>query len=179
MQIVSLGSNLYEMSKAIFNIHFNIHFQVCQTLSLQKSIEISANLVSQILPRNLNKAVIPGKCLTANVKFSVHLSVCFFTIFSLTWLFILMMYSGDIHPNPGLSSTTSSSNSSDSTTSMTSSILNSLNLNQHLSFVNYNGQSITSKLNVLYTKLLDFDILAFSETWLSPVILTEDLLLHS
>ena len=45
-------------------IHFlvilNIHFQVCQTLSLQKSIEISANLVSQILPRNLNKAVIPS-----------------------------------------------------------------------------------------------------------------------
>ena len=164
-------------------IHFlvilNIHFQVCQTLSLQKSIEISANLVSQILPRNLNKAVIPGKCLTANVEFSVRLSVCFFTILSLTWLFILMMCSGDIHPNPGPSSTTSSSSSSDSTTSTTSSIINFLNLNHHLSFVHYNVQSITSKLDVLYTELLDFDILAFSETWLSPAISTEDLLLHS
>ena len=78
-------------------IHFlviiNIHFQVCQTLSLQKSIEISANLVSQTLPRNLYKAVISGKCLTANVSFSVHLTVGFFTVFSSTWPYILMMCS--------------------------------------------------------------------------------------
>ena len=75
-----------------------------------------------------------------------------------------MMCSGDIHPNPGPSSTTSSSSSSDSTTSMTSSIIKSLNLNHHLSFVHYNVQSITSKLDVLYTELLDFDLLDFSET---------------
>ena len=62
---------------------------------------------------------------------------------------------------------------------MTCSIINSHNLNHYLSFVHNSVQSITSKLYVLHTELLDFDILAFKETGLSPAILTEDLLLLS
>ena len=36
----------------------------------------------------------------------------------------------------------------------------------HLSFVHYNVQSIVSKLKILHAELIDFDLLAFTETWL-------------
>ena len=38
--------------------------------------------------------------------------------------------------------------------------------------------SILTKLEILNTELLDFDILAFSETWLSSAVKDEDLLLQ-
>ena len=46
-------------------------------------------------------------------------------------------------------------------------------------FVHYNVQSIFSKLDILHTELFDFDILAFTETWLTPAIETDDVLLRS
>ena len=52
-----------------------------------------------------------------------------------------------------------------------------LHLSHHISIVYYNVQSISSKLDTFYSKLLDFDMLAFSEIRLSPDIPTEDLLL--
>ena len=48
-----------------------------------------------------------------------------------------------------------------------------------MSFVHYNVQSIFSKLDILHTELFDFDILAFTETWLTPAIDTDDVLLRS
>ncbi|MES9993746.1 MAG: endonuclease/exonuclease/phosphatase family protein [Candidatus Thiodiazotropha sp.] len=45
--------------------------------------------------------------------------------------------------------------------------------------MHYNVQSILSKLDILQTELLEFDILAFTETWLGPSVDTNDLLLHS
>ena len=59
------------------------------------------------------------------------------------------------------------------------SMTDNLNLSHHLSFVHYNVQSISSKLDIIYSKLLDFDILAFFEIWLNPDIPTDDLLLDS
>ena len=53
---------------------------------------------------------------------------------------------------------------------MSSSLLSSLNLSSHLSFVHYNVQSIVPKLDLLSTELFDFDILSFSETWLNPSV---------
>ena len=55
----------------------------------------------------------------------------------------------------------------------------SIRLCQNLSIVHYNVQSIFSKLEVLHTELIDFDILSFSETWLNDSIASEDLLLES
>lgn len=83
-----------------------------------------------------------------------------------------------IHPNPGPASVSSAS-SQRSSYSMSTDIFNSLCLNHHFSFVQYNVQSITNKLDVLHAELLEFDILAFKKTWLSPNILTDDLLLQS
>ena len=54
-----------------------------------------------------------------------------------------------------------------------------MNLSRHLSFVQYNVQSIITKLDILYTELHAFDILAFSETWLNPTVSNDDLILQS
>ena len=62
---------------------------------------------------------------------------------------------------------------------MSTTIFSSLNLEHNLSFVHYNVQSIFPKLDILHTELFDFDILAFTETWLTPAIDTDDVLLRS
>ena len=62
---------------------------------------------------------------------------------------------------------------------MSTTIFSSLNLEYNLSFVHYNVQSIFSKRDILHTELFDFDILAFTETWLTPAIDTDDILLRS
>ena len=45
--------------------------------------------------------------------------------------------------------------------------------------MHYNVQSIFSKLEILHPELFEFDILAFTETWLGPTIDTDDLILQS
>ena len=54
-----------------------------------------------------------------------------------------------------------------------------LNISHHLSFVHYNVQSILPKMDILTAELSDFDILAFSETWLRPEISTDSILIPS
>ena len=92
------------------------------------------------------------------------------------WLFVLLLISGDVHPNPGPASTSSISSSSISSRD-SSSFFNSMNFCKHLSFIHYNVQSIANKTDILSAELTDFDILAFSETWLHPDIHTNDLLI--
>ena len=92
------------------------------------------------------------------------------------WLSILLLYCGDIHPNPGPFSSSSDSFDSSNTPGPS---FSSISLNQNLSFVHYNVQSIVNKLDILHAELLDFDILAFTETWLSPAVSTNDLMLQS
>ena len=62
---------------------------------------------------------------------------------------------------------------------MSNILFSSLDLTHNLSFVHYNVQSIYSKLEILEAELFEFDILAFTETWLSPSTDTSELLLHS
>ena len=109
--------------------------------------------------------------MTHNIKF-VHdcLLVGTITIFN-TWLGIFFLISEDVHWNLGQVSTSSLS-SSPSTSNESFSFLNTLNLSKHLSFVQYNVQSIIHKLDILSTELSELDILAFSETWLHSGIQT-------
>ena len=62
---------------------------------------------------------------------------------------------------------------------MSSSLLSSLNLSSHLSFVHFNVQSIEPKLDLLGTELFEFDILSFSETWLNPSVSLNDVHIQS
>ena len=90
-----------------------------------------------------------------------------------------MFISGDVHPHPGPLSTTSSNSISSSSSSLSSTVFNCINLIHLLSFVHYNIQSIASKLDILHAELFEFDILAFTETWLSSSLATDDLVLDS
>ena len=45
--------------------------------------------------------------------------------------------------------------------------------------VHYNVQSIVNKIDILSAELREFDILAFSETWLNPSVKNDVLLIDS
>ena len=113
----------------------------------------------------------------ANSGFTLTIITCFLAVVLALWLSVTLLCSGDVHPNPGPSST-SSSDSSSSSSSMSDAIFNSLTLHHNLSFVHYNVQSIGSKLGILHAELLQFDILAFTETSLNPTTDTHDLIIH-
>ena len=76
----------------------------------------------------------------------------------MTWSFILLLCAGDIQPNPGPLSVLSSSDQSSSSND----IFSQLTLNHHLSFVQYNVQSIVNKLDIIQTELFEIDILSFT-----------------
>ncbi len=91
----------------------------------------------------------------------------------LTYILLRIILSGDVHINPGPNSSRLNSSSS------TFQVLKVWIFLRIISFVHYNVQSIVQKLDVLYAELREFDILAFTETWLSPSVLQSDLLLDS
>ncbi len=111
-----------------------------------------------------------------NCRFTQRsMSLLFLTTFALlAFILLQLILSGDIHPNPGPNPLRRQSSSSSTT-----STFESLDLSKHISFVHYNVQSIVLKLDVLYAELCDFDILAFTETWLNPSIAQSDILLNS
>ena len=99
------------------------------------------------------------------------------TVFTL-WLTILQLCSGGIHPNPDSSSIASFLNSSTSHNHSNNS-LRSLNLSHNISFVQYHVQSILNKLDILEAELFEFDILAFTETWLNPTVQSDNLVFQT
>ena len=125
------------------------------------------------------QTIIQGKTFRANVRFSLVIIGIFIGIVFETWLTIILLCSGDVYPNPGPSSTSSSVSSINSSLNMSNSLLDSLSLNHNLSFFHYNVRSVFAKLDILHAELIDFDILAFTETRLSPLIDSEDLSLIS
>ena len=104
----------------------------------------------------------------------------YISVFSVR-VYTLLISCGDIYPNTGPSSSNPSIslNNSLSRSSGSSSLTEILTFDHHLSFIHYNIQSISSKLDILHSEILDFDILAFTETWLSPATPTDDLLIDS
>ena len=145
------------------------------------SIAITTSIKQQFLlllksPKHgCSRNIIIGKRSQFNLRFVIYSNIILFSsVFALLALHLLLLQSGDIHPNPGPSSV-----ASDISVSSVSSILNSINLSRHLSFVHYNIQSIVPKLDILTAELSDFDILAFSETWLSPTVTSEELFILS
>jgi hypothetical protein len=85
---------------------------------------------------------------------------------------LVLLRSGDIHPNPGptLPETSYNTNANNSLSTSDASATH------HLSFIHYNIQSLMQKIDVLYTGLRDFDIIGFTETWLNSSISSTDIL---
>ena len=155
---------------------FSLQSQILCTYSiLLMSVE---SINPKLRPFSQIKHIKPGKAFTLNRKFTVVSMYILIVVNLITWLSILLLRSGDIKPNPGPSSVSSTSNLSNSS-NMSTDIFSSLNFSHNLSFVQYNVQSILNKLDVLQAELFEFDILAFSETWLSQSVTSDDLLLQS
>ena len=131
------------------------------------------------LHTNFRKVVLDGRTATADLRFLMAIMTYFSITEFATWLTIILLCSGDIHTIPGPSSSSLSDSISSSSSNMSTNIFSSLNISHNLSFVHYNVQSILPKLEILHAELIDFDILAFTETWLSPMHNTDDLILQS
>ena len=127
----------------------------------------------------IHKRLTPGKSSRVNACFIFNSILCFAIVLFATWLNILLSNCGDIHPNLGPLSTSSSSSTYSSSSSKSNTLFSPLDLTHNLSFVHYNVQSIFSKLEILQAALFKFDILAFTETWLNPSVDTDELLMHS
>ena len=137
----------------------------------------SKKIAIRAASHNLYRKYVPGLSCLSNFTFVKRsLTVLVVTVIVM-WLINLLLASGDVHPNPGPSSSDTVSTDSSFTSSV--SLMGSINLSKHLSFVHYNVQSLVTKLDLLYTELNEFDILAFTETWLNQSVLQEDIQLHS
>ena len=147
--------------------------------SLLRIAQSTEFLAQQAIPVNCLKRLNMGVKYHKTVQYTKRNLTIFLTTVVATWLAVLLLCSGDVHPNPGPLSTSSASSISSSSSSLSNTLLDALKLNHHLSFVHYNVQSIASKLDILQTELFDFDVLAFTETWLHPGITTDDLLIES
>lgn len=148
---------------------------------MTQSLEQNLHLAKNDKQKHSLKRIIHGRVYFVNCKFTKWLILSLFALVLVTWLAILLITAGDVHTHPGPLSTSSSTRTfeTDSSRRSTQSAFNFANLSNHLSIVHYNVQSIASKLEILGTELFEFDILAFTETWLNPSIPTDDLLLQS
>ena len=145
--------------------------------SVLRSVQDNTTLYTR---QNRQKLLTWGRSYQTNLKFTQRLTFYFFITCFVIWLAVLLLLSGNVHPNPGpLSLSSVGSTSSSSSSSFADAVFDPLNLDYHLSFVQYNVQSIAPKLDILHAELHAFDILAFTETWLSASTLTNDLLFQS
>ena len=88
--------------------------------------------------------------------------------------------SGDVHPNPGPTEYEESPDTpSTSTNSYDIHVYNFLNLPNHLSVVHYTVQSTRHKIDLLFSKFSQFEIISFTETWLDETFPTSELLFKS
>ena len=152
-----------------------LHFNAGQCFSISLAIKQNNTLFYKCTKHHCLRHALPGRGYRTNCKFIYFSAIIFCAVLAITWLIVLLLLrSGNVHPNPGPSSISSVTSSGSS-----ASILSSISLSRHLSFVHYNVQSIVPKLDVLLTELYDFDILAFSETWLSPAVSEDSIALQS
>ena len=151
------------------NVMFVFHFNILLTFSLLNVAMAKCPKDSLILHDRRRKHPLSQKHMS-NLIFSIILLQLFSFICSalLVFLVILIVLSGDVHPNPGPEISRSNSTSS-------SYLSESINLSKYISFMHYNVQSIKHKLDTLFAEYRDFDILSFSETWLSASTPTSDL----
>ena len=162
----------------MFRFNLFIHFLVCMSLyqngsysfSVLMSVQQTEHLYSSTTTRNNCKRLLQGKSGKANTIFTFWTIVCTLYLVSCTWPIFLLLLAGDIHRNPCQLTSSSVSSVSSSSTSMSNSLFSTLNVAHNLSFVHYNVQSILSKLDTLHAELYEFDILAFTETWLNPAV---------
>ena len=138
----------------------------------------SGNMALQAVSHTYQRVNL-GATYQKNVKLTIRIANSLLLIFAITWLYTFLLCCGDVHPNPGPNSTTSTDSFMSLSSTTSNAILDFLNQNHHLVFIHYNVQSLLPKLDILQAELYAFDLIACTETWLHPAIDTDDLLLTS
>ena len=176
-----MHTNLHSGSNFPVTIWILLLIYVCSTteksFSLVRNLNGNSQLTGGLVIRNMMFHAVPGKLYNSNFKFTIQRIMLLFSSVLLTWLYVLLLQAGDVHPNPGPSSNSSSMQDLPTASSVLNNDFSSFA--NHLSFVHYNVQSLAPKLDTLAAELMDFDILAFSETWLNESTLSEGLLVES
>ena len=106
-------------------VFISLHEYYLFTYSLLMEVSKKEFLAYNTCMPGYRKTDTMGKSLRGNFAFTLIVVICFFTVNFATWLSIILLCSGDIHPNPS-PSTTSSSDSLSSSSNMSDSIFNSL-----------------------------------------------------
>ena len=100
-----------------------------------------------------------------NSPFMCLTLILFHVVVLASWLFILILRSGDIELNQGPYSADGSADTSDI---LSSTLFGSLT--NHLSILHLNIQSILMKIDLIRGEAASYDILIFSESWLKPTL---------
>ena len=96
-----------------------------------------------------------------NQLFCLHFSLMI--LLSNTWvLCLLLLTSGDVHPNQGPHDSSSASSFSVSELSRAAEMMD------HVNIVHLNIQSLYPKLDILETEIQYYDIVVLTEPWLTP-----------
>ena len=176
------GFVMHTYRKCQFEFYFFIHllvtlwlyFNAAPSFSIKLHIlNTDAHSYMMSSKHSCQKHFPPEKGYIANCYFSLSVVLLSLSVLVVLWPALLLQQSGDVHPNPGPSSF-----SSDTSSASAASVLSSIDFAKHLSFVQYNVQSVFPKLDVLFAELCDLDIIAFSEIWLNSSITNDDLLLQ-
>ena len=81
------------------------------------------------------------------------------------WLFVLIILSGDVEVNPGPNSV-----EGDADSNINSSSSSYQMLSYHISIFHLNIQSLLPKLGLIKAEADAYDVLVFSESWITPDI---------
>ena len=133
------------------------------TLSLNLSVKCSPDKIIEYPKRR----TVCGRKKIENILFTKGLIGIFACIN--TFVFLLLLISGDVHPNPGPDSFSSSNTS---TCSNMSTIIS-----KNLNIIHLNIQSILPKIGLLEVEMQNYDILIFTETWLTSQVSDDDIMI--
>lgn len=95
------------------------------------------------------------KCMLTFLHLSnlIKLPRCIKLLIIICYITFLLCISCDVHPNPGPEP------------------------RNNISLIHYNVQSVYKKVDLIYSELNTYDVIAISETWLNPTIKSDDLLM--
>ena len=150
-----------------------LHTYMYHAFSVLRIVNSSGFLASQAVNHNSQRITLGEKYLK-NVCLSICMAKILICVCFVTWLYILLLCSGDEHPNPGPTSSVSEDIFSSSSSNISNILLDTLNQNHHLAFIHYNVQSLLPKLDIIQAELHNFDVIALTETWLHPRIDTDE-----
>ena len=140
-----------------FNLSLHLLFlialqpRIAHTYSLFSWLKANASKTKGVNLFCLCKLVEPGTAAKKNAKFTIQCIIFLLVLNVVLWLFVLLLCAGDIYPNPGPQSVSSSSSSSIAS-NMSTDVFSSLSISHNLSFVKYNVKKIVNKLDLFVSR---------------------------